>query len=134
EDRKDKSAVGWDEHGKLATHQSQVDYKKGFGGKFGIQEDRKDKSAVGWDDYEKLDKHESQTDYKRSFDGHFDLQDDRQYKSAVDTQQYNESTQHENQKEYAKEEQVPRGNALPVAPKGRALNLRAKFEQLSVAE
>ena len=37
-----------------------LDYKTGFGGKFGVQEDRKDKSAFGWDHLEKVDKHESQ--------------------------------------------------------------------------
>ncbi|VIO94260.1 Src substrate cortactin, putative [Brugia malayi] len=134
EDRKDKSAVGWDEHEMLATHQSQVDYKKGFGGKFGIQEDRKDKSAVGWDDYEKLNKHESQTDYKKGFGGRFGLQEDRQDKSAIGYQQYDDLAQKESEN-YAKEkEQTPKKNAVPVTPKGMALNLRAKFEQLSVDE
>lgn len=38
-----------------------VDYKKGFGGLFGVQNDRKDKCAAGWDDHEKLNQHESQT-------------------------------------------------------------------------
>lgn len=37
------------------------DYKKGWGGQFGIQADRKDKSAVGWDEKAELAKHESQT-------------------------------------------------------------------------
>lgn len=40
------------------------DYKKGFGGKFGVQEDRKDKSAVGWDEHEKLATHQSQIGQK----------------------------------------------------------------------
>lgn len=43
-------------HGKLLF----VDYKTGFGGKFGVQKDRQDKSAVGYDDHEKLAAHESQ--------------------------------------------------------------------------
>lgn len=81
EDRKDKSAHGWEEHDKLQQHESQIgepfgkrignnlynetinvfaDYKKGFGGKFGVQEDRKDKSAAGWDEHEKVAPHESQ--------------------------------------------------------------------------
>lgn len=30
----DKSAVGWDDHEKLQQHESQKDYKKGFGGWF----------------------------------------------------------------------------------------------------
>lgn len=38
------------------------DYKKGFGGKFGVQSDRKDKSAAGWEeDRQELQKHESQS-------------------------------------------------------------------------
>ena len=37
-----------------------ADYKKGFGGEFGVQSDRQDKSAVGWSDHEKLAAHESQ--------------------------------------------------------------------------
>lgn len=45
----------------LNKYDSNSDYKKGFGGKFGIQEDRKDKSALGWDEHEKLQQHESQT-------------------------------------------------------------------------
>ncbi|KAL3994625.1 Repeat in HS1/Cortactin family protein [Acanthocheilonema viteae] len=133
EDRKDKSAVGWDEHEKLSTHQSQVDYKKGFGGKFGIQEDRKDKSAVGWDNYEKLEQHESQTDYKKGFGGLFGLQEDRQDKSAVGYQQHEEFA-HESQKDCARGEQSTQRSTLSAASKGRALNLRAKFEQLSVAK
>lgn len=76
-DRKDKSAAGWDEREAPAAHESQTgslfsftftcslcifaDYKKGFGGKFGVQSDRKDKSAAGWDEHETLAAHESQT-------------------------------------------------------------------------
>lgn len=41
-----------------------IDYSKGFGGKFGVQEDRKDKCAVGWDYVETPQKHESQVDHK----------------------------------------------------------------------
>lgn len=41
-----------------------LDYSKGFGGKFGVQDDRKDKSAVGWDYVEAPQKHESQLDHK----------------------------------------------------------------------
>lgn len=44
-----------------------TDYKKGFGGKFGIQEDRKDKSAHGWDECEKLQQHESQIGIRNFF-------------------------------------------------------------------
>ena len=34
---------------------SSLDYKKGFGGQFGIQTDRKDKSAAGWEHHENLE-------------------------------------------------------------------------------
>ena len=37
-----------------------LDYKTGFGGKFGVQDDRQDKSALGWDHIEKSQKHDSQ--------------------------------------------------------------------------
>ena len=37
-----------------------LDYKSGFGGKFGVQNDRVDKCAVGWEHKEELTKHESQ--------------------------------------------------------------------------
>ena len=79
-DRQDKSAVGWDHLEAKQQHDSQkgrlhsfllcptcftsawfcLDYKTGFGGKFGVQKDRVDKSAVGWEHHEKVDKHESQ--------------------------------------------------------------------------
>lgn len=49
-DRQDKSAVGWDHHERPQVHESQVDHKKGFGGKFGVQTDRMDKSAAPFDD------------------------------------------------------------------------------------
>ena len=42
-DRVDKSAVGWEHHEELQKHESQKDYSKGFGGKYGVQTDRKDK-------------------------------------------------------------------------------------------
>lgn len=45
---------------KVEKHESQKDYKAGFGGSFGVQKDRQDKSAVGWDYHEKLQRHESQ--------------------------------------------------------------------------
>ena len=59
-DRQDKSAVGWEHIEKVNKHDSQKDYKTGFGGKFGVQSDRVDKSAVGWEHVEKVDKHNSQ--------------------------------------------------------------------------
>lgn len=42
------------------AHESQTDAKKGFGGKFGVQQDRVDKSAVGFEYHEKLATHASQ--------------------------------------------------------------------------
>ena len=56
---KDKSAVGWDDHEKVQPHESQTDYKKGFGGKYGLQKNV-DKSAAGYDEPAKLQQHESQ--------------------------------------------------------------------------
>jgi cortactin len=44
-DRVDKSALSWDHHEELNKHESQKDYVKGFGGKFGVQV-RKDISGV----------------------------------------------------------------------------------------
>ena len=41
--RMDKSAVGHDYVAKVEKHESQTDYSKGFGGKFGVQTDRVDK-------------------------------------------------------------------------------------------
>jgi hypothetical protein len=52
--------VGWDHVEQVTKHESQKDYKTGFGGKFGVQSDRVDKSAVGWEHIEKVEKHESQ--------------------------------------------------------------------------
>ena len=37
-----QSALGWDTQSELATHGSQTDAKKGFGGRFGVQTDRQD--------------------------------------------------------------------------------------------
>jgi hypothetical protein len=37
-----------------------LDYKTGFGGKFGVQTDRMDKSSLGWDHHEQVEKHVSQ--------------------------------------------------------------------------
>nr|CAI5819252.1 unnamed protein product [Callosobruchus analis] len=82
-DRQDKSAMGWDHIEKVEKHESQKDYKAGFGGKFGVQLDRQDKSAVGWDHREAPQKHESQTDHKIGFGGKFGLQTDRMDKSAI---------------------------------------------------
>jgi hypothetical protein len=38
-----------------------LDYKKGFGGDFGIDATKKDQSALGWDHREQVQPHESQT-------------------------------------------------------------------------
>jgi cortactin len=46
----DKSAVGWEYHEDLKKHESQTDYTKGFGGKFGVQNDRVDRSAHSYDE------------------------------------------------------------------------------------
>lgn len=51
-----------------------IDYKTGFGGKFGVQMDRVDKSALSWDHHEELNKHESQKDYAKGFGGKFGVQ------------------------------------------------------------
>ena len=56
----DKSAMGHDFIAKVDKHDSQKDYKTGFGGKFGVQTDRVDKSALGWEHVEKVGKHNSQ--------------------------------------------------------------------------
>ena len=55
-----QSALGWDHIEKVDKHDSQKDYKTGFGGKFGVQKDHMDKSALGWEHVEKVEKHESQ--------------------------------------------------------------------------
>lgn len=88
EDRKDKSAVGWEYKENLAKHESQmglknnkqsffkslcklqilvVDHSVGFGGKFGVQKDRQDKSAVGWEHKEHVAPHESQKGREKTF-------------------------------------------------------------------
>ncbi len=61
----DKSALGWEHVEKVEKHESQKDYKAGFGGQYGVQSDRVDKSAVGWEHKEEVAKHASQTDYSR---------------------------------------------------------------------
>lgn len=73
-DRQDKSAMGWEHVEQVEKHESQKDYKSGFGGQYGVQADRQDKSAVGWDHQEKVEQHESQKDYKRGFGGKFGVQ------------------------------------------------------------
>ena len=43
----DKSALSYMDDTKVELHPSQTDMKKGFGGKFGVQEDRKDTVSEG---------------------------------------------------------------------------------------
>lgn len=52
-DRQDKCALGWDHQEKVQLHESQKDYSKGFGGKYGVQKDRMDKNAATFEDIEK---------------------------------------------------------------------------------
>ena len=52
--------MGWDHVEEVQKHESQKDYKTGFGGQFGVQSDRVDKSAVGWEHVESTEKHTSQ--------------------------------------------------------------------------
>ena len=60
--------MGWDHKEVVQKHESQKDYSKGFGGKFGVQSDRKDKCAVGWEHKEEVQKHESQKDYSKGWE------------------------------------------------------------------
>ena len=55
----DKSAVGWDHVSRVEKHESQTDYSRGFGGKYGVQ-NVQDKSAVGYDEVNRLAQHDSQ--------------------------------------------------------------------------
>ncbi|XP_025016718.1 src substrate cortactin isoform X2 [Tetranychus urticae] len=123
-DRVDKSAVGWEHHETVEKHQSQKDHSVGFGGKFGVQKDRVDKSAHGWEYHEKVEKHESQKDYSKEFGGAFRLEKDKVDKAA---QLWNDK---ENEEEEAKKSS--RGSSVePEAiVKGKASNLRAKWENL----
>ncbi|CAD6192530.1 unnamed protein product [Caenorhabditis auriculariae] len=147
QDRKDKSAVGWEEHEQLQAHESQTDYKKGFGGKFGVQTDRQDKSAAGWEEREQLQAHESQTDYKKGFGGAFGVQQDRQDRSAVGFEHHEQLSKHESQlhnKNVSPKDNQTRGEDIVkssnvakepvVTEKGRASNLRARFEQLATSD
>ena len=52
--------MGFEHKEALAAHESQKDYSKGFGGKFGVQKDRQDAAAVGFEYQEKVEAHESQ--------------------------------------------------------------------------
>ena len=52
--------MGWEHVEQVEKHESQKDYKSGFGGQYGVLSDRQDKSAVGWDHVEQVEKHQSQ--------------------------------------------------------------------------
>ncbi|ETN82936.1 repeat in HS1/Cortactin [Necator americanus] len=147
-DRKDKSAVGWDDHSDLTKHESQTDYKQGFGGKFGVQKDRQDKSAVGYDSHNELQKHESQMDYKKGFGGRFGVQNDRQDRSAVGFEYHEHLSKHESQisnkaidksndqsrGDSAPQKKSPQRENVPTPEKGRASDLRARFEKLAAGD
>jgi len=79
-------------------HNSEKDFKKGYGGQFGVDKDSKDASAVGWDYHQKLEKHASQKDYSSGFGGKFGVQSDRVDKSAVGWDYKEKSEKHESQK------------------------------------
>ncbi len=100
----------------MEKHESQKDYKTGFGGKFGVQSDRVDKSALGWEHIEKVEKHQSQkgkhpfymrcqvvicpttfSDYSSGFGGKFGVQSDRVDKSALGWEHVEKVEKHESQ-------------------------------------
>ncbi|CAG2103104.1 unnamed protein product, partial [Medioppia subpectinata] len=109
---------------KTEKHESQTDYSKGFGGKYGVQTDRKDKEAHGWDEVTKTEKHSSQTDSSRGFGGKFGVESDRVDKSAHS---------------WAPESEGPKGGQRgsaagadkPAVSKGSANSLRARFENMA---
>ncbi len=89
-----------------------IDYAKGFGGKFGI-DDRQDKNAAGWDYHADLAVHESQKgmiwfiiidwlisclDYAVGFGGRHGIQKERQDKSAAGYDYHEQLAQHESQR------------------------------------
>lgn len=37
-----------------------LDYSRGFGGRYGVEDDRQDTSALGWDHIEQVERHGSQ--------------------------------------------------------------------------
>uniref|UniRef100_A0A667ZNR8 Cortactin n=1 Tax=Myripristis murdjan TaxID=586833 RepID=A0A667ZNR8_9TELE len=96
------SAMGFDYQGKTEKHESQKDYAKGFGGKFGVETDKVDKSAVGFEYQGKTERHESQKDYVKGFGGKFGVQTDRQDKSALGWDHQEKLQLHESQKDYSK--------------------------------
>ncbi|XP_046931757.1 src substrate cortactin-like [Lynx rufus] len=118
-DKVDRSAVGFEYQGKTEKHESQKDYVKGFGGKFGVQTDRQDKCALGWDHQEKLQLHESQKDYSKGFGGKYGVQKDRMDKNASTFEDVTQGAP-----AYQK--------TIPVeAANSRTSNIRANFENLA---
>jgi cortactin len=115
----DKSAVGWEHVETVEKHESQKDYKTGFGGQYGIQADRVDKSAVGWEHKEELNKHESQKDYVKGFGGKFGVQSDRKDKAAHSYEEQTEAVGTNYEK------------TRPTVPTKNAANLRARFENMA---
>ena len=118
----DKSALGWDHQEKVEKHESQTDYSKGFGGKFGVQSDRKDKVAHGWDEVTKTEKHSSQTDSSRGFGGKFGVESDRVDKSAHSWAR-DESERNANSNKASVDKEF--------VSKGSASSLRARFENMA---
>lgn len=97
-----KSAVGFDHVEQLPKHSSQIDYAKGFGGKYGVASGSKDKSAVGFDHVEQLSKHSSQVDYSKGFGGKYGVASGSKDKSAVGFDHVEQLPKHSSQVDYSK--------------------------------
>ncbi|PIO56345.1 repeat in HS1/Cortactin, partial [Teladorsagia circumcincta] len=111
-DRQDKAAVGYDVHDSLGKHESQTDYKKGFGGQFGVQTDRQDRSAAGFEYHEQLAKHESQVINKGIDKSNNQTRDDDRPSTSP--------TSHREK--------------VDVPAKARASDLRARFEKMATTD
>ena len=98
----DKSAKGWSEQTKPEMHSSQVDGKKGFGGKFGVESDKVDKSAKGWDEKVSTELHPSQLDHKKGFGGKFGVETDKVDKSAKGWDEKGKTELHPSQVDHKK--------------------------------
>uniref|UniRef100_A0A1I7XT71 SH3 domain-containing protein n=1 Tax=Heterorhabditis bacteriophora TaxID=37862 RepID=A0A1I7XT71_HETBA len=129
-DRKDKSAIGYEEKGQLERHESQIDYKKGFGGTFGVLTDRQDQSAVGYEHHEHLSKHESQLHNKSELYQILSIM-----KSNVNTSiifiDVNPLDSQSRDSEIPQELPKTMVKSQLSMEKGRALNLKARFEQMA---
>jgi len=147
----DKSAADFSYQADVAKHSSQTDFKKGFGGTFGVDERAKDKSAVGFDYRASVEKHSSQTDSSKGFGGKFGKDENAQDKSAVGFSHHESLAQHSSQKDYShgfggkfgvqKEEKhrpasppaEPKTFDKPLPPVGSSAgvgNIRARFENM----